>query len=368
VDTVIGLEEAKRLLSPLLGAGRRTLLAVSGGPDSVALMRLCASLGKLHDVGKLHAATVDHGLREGSLDEAERVGAWAGECGVPHVILSWECRKPTTRIQARARDARYALLHAQMRAVGASLLITAHTLDDQAETVLMRITHGSGLAGLAGMKTLSERDGIAHARPFLAIPKARLVATCLANAWPFIEDPSNSDLRFARGRWRKLAPDLAREGMTAARLAKLAERAARAEDALRSKTEEAFEAACIPSIRDGFALDMTRMFQREPREIALRMLLLALARMPSAGRRAPVRLERVETVIEALHAALETRQALKRTLAGAILSYDGGERLSLRPEGPRRRGHIATPGADLAGAGAVRQANQGNSIALSPLV
>jgi tRNA(Ile)-lysidine synthase len=371
VSDPIDLAEAMELLSPILRMARRTLLAVSGGPDSVALMRLCASLAKLDAVGDLRVATVDHGLRGDSRAEAEHVGAWARDCGLPHVILTWEGRKPATRIQARAREARYALLHAEMREIAASLLVTAHTLDDQAETVLMRIARGSGLAGLPGMRPVSERDGLLHARPFLAIPKARLMATCLANAWPFVEDPSNADPRFARGRWRKLAPALEREGLTAARLAKLAERAARAEDALRSKTDEAFAATCVARTRDGFELDMIRLLRREPREIALRMLLHGFAKMPGARRGVPVRLERVENVVDALYAAFEVRQALKRTVAGVVLVYDGGERLSLRREGPRRRGRAGTSGAAPAGGAtrvAVPQANEGNSIALSALV
>jgi tRNA(Ile)-lysidine synthase len=362
----IGLEEARRLLSPCLGTARRALLAVSGGPDSVALMRLCALVANGEPRGELQVATVDHGLREGSRAEAEQVGAWARDCGLAHAILTWEGRKPSTRIQALARDARYALLRARMREIGATLLITAHTLDDQAETVLMRMAQGSGLAGLAGMRPSSERDGFVHARPLLAIPKARLIATCLANAWPFIEDPSNADLRFARARWRKLAPALEREGLTAARLAKLARRAASLEEALQSKAEEAFAAACIAGNQESLVLDMVRLARHEPREVALRILLRGLAKMSDAERRVPVRLERVENVVDALYAAFETRKALKRTLAGAILAYDGGERLSLRREGPRRRGGATSAGA--ARLAAAPHANEGNSIALSALV
>ena len=152
-------------------------------------MRLCALVAEKNPFPAIFVATVDHGLRENARAEAEKVGAWARECGFAHAVLRWEGRKPTTRIQESARTARYALLHARMREIGARLLITAHTLDDQAETVLMRMAHGSGIAGLAGMRPLSARDGLIQARPFLSIPKPRLLATCRVNDWPFFAGP-----------------------------------------------------------------------------------------------------------------------------------------------------------------------------------
>ncbi|MGC1579232.1 MAG: tRNA lysidine(34) synthetase TilS [Beijerinckiaceae bacterium] len=368
----IGLDEAKLLLLPLLGSARRALLAVSGGPDSVALMRLSTLVAKAERMAALEVATVDHGLRENSRAEAEEVGAWARDCGLAHAVLSWEGRKPSTRIQERARAARYTLLHARMRESGATILITAHTLDDQAETVLMRIAHGSGIAGLAGMRPLSEQNGLIHARPFLSVPKGRLVATCHANGWPFVEDPSNENSRFARARWRKLAPVLEKEGLSAARLAKLAERAASFEEALESKTEAAFAAVCIEERADGLVLDMERMVRREPREVALRLLLRAVTVSGGGERSAPIRLERAENLLKVLCEAFSTRKPLKRTLGGALLAYDGAERLFLRREAARRRGGKREGGDSKPALPArVRDAspaNQSNSIALSALV
>ena len=201
------------LLAPAAEDAKRALLAVSGGPDSVALMRLLARLSRAGLDCEVEVATVDHGLRPGSRQEAERVRAWAMDCGFPHHLLSWEGAKPKTRIQEKARAARYELLAAKAREIGAGVLITAHTQDDQAETVLMRLAHGSGLAGLAGMRMRSKRDGIVLARPFLGTPKARLVATCEANGWPYVADPSNADpalrpgaLAQARRRARRRGP------------------------------------------------------------------------------------------------------------------------------------------------------------------
>src|SRR4029077_6606812 len=115
------------------------------------------------------------------------------------------------------------------------------------------------------------RDGIELARPLLGVPKARLVATCEANGWPFVEDPSNADPRFARARWRKLATALAAEGLTARRLAQIAERAALADAALEAKATEAYALARLARGPEGLKLDARRLMQ-EPREIALRLL------------------------------------------------------------------------------------------------
>src|ERR1700753_1499446 len=127
------------LFAPL--AGRRALLAVSGGPDSIALMCLAAEWRE-HGAAKgasIFVATVDHGLRAYARMEPETVGAWAGSLGLPHEPLAWEGAKPATRIQERARAARYALLRAHARSLGADFLLTAHHADDHDETILFRM-------------------------------------------------------------------------------------------------------------------------------------------------------------------------------------------------------------------------------------
>ncbi|MBN6823114.1 tRNA lysidine(34) synthetase TilS, partial [Methylobacterium organophilum] len=173
------------------------LLAVSGGPDSSALMHAAA---RLRDAtgASLRVATVDHGLRPESGAEAEAVGRAARALGLPHAILTWAGAKPGTGLQDAARRARYALLAAHAEAVGAGLVLTGHTRDDQAETVLIRLAAGSGPAGLAGMR--AERDlgpGLALGRPFLHLPKASLVAWCAARGVAYARDPANGDPRFA---------------------------------------------------------------------------------------------------------------------------------------------------------------------------
>jgi tRNA(Ile)-lysidine synthase len=194
------------------------LLAVSGGPDSTALLVMAAEWS---GGPSLHAATVDHALRPESAAEAADVARLAARLGLPHVILRWEGEKPCTGLPARARKARYDLVSSEAARVGARVIVTAHHLDDQAETVLMRLSRGSGLAGLAGMAARTRRGAVEIARPLLDIPKAELLAFCDARALPYACDPSNQNPAFARPRWRRLAASLAAEGLDAPALRRL---------------------------------------------------------------------------------------------------------------------------------------------------
>src|SRR5436305_4996684 len=150
-DSPIAVSEAAQLFADLADAAI-LILAVSGGPDSTALMWLAARWrDALESSPKLVAATIDHALRKESAREARAVARLAKNLNVEHVTLRWTGRKPKTGIQEAARNARYRLLSEEAHRQNASHVVTAHTLDDQAETVLFRIARGSGLSGLRGM-------------------------------------------------------------------------------------------------------------------------------------------------------------------------------------------------------------------------
>ena len=323
----LGGDEARTLFAPLAGADA-ILLAVSGGPDSTALMGLAAALAA--EIPRLAVATVDHGLRPGSRDVAEAVVAQAAALGLGARILTWDGAKPATRIQEAARRERYRLLTDGARAVGASHLVTAHTLDDQAETLLLRMSRGSGLAGLSGMAACVRRDGIAHMRPFLGVPKCRLVATCRAMQLSAVEDPSNADPRFARARLRRLLPSLAEEGLDARRFAVLARRMAETRAAIDRTARQALLDAAVPGEPDSY---VTGRLIHEPEAVLYRALELLLAKAGPSGK---PRLSRVERLAGELCTAAAARLPLRRNLLGALVDFDGLDRLSVTPEPPRR--------------------------------
>lgn len=178
-------------------------VAVSGGADSLALMflldRWAVALG-----GKISALTVDHGLRPESAAEARQVAAWARGAGIDHHILAWLGDKPASGLQAAARRARYDLMTAWCRQAGVLHLATAHSQNDQRETVAMRQARGGAAQmGLAGMSLISTRDGVRLLRPLLPVTGAALRAFLAARGAAWIEDPSNTQGRFERIRWRQ---------------------------------------------------------------------------------------------------------------------------------------------------------------------
>src|SRR5882757_11527627 len=228
----ISVQDAKELFADFKAAPA-IVLAVSGGPDSVALMWLMARWRRaLADGPRLFAVTVDHGLRNEAAREAREVKRLAQGLDLPHRTMRWAGDKPQTGVPAAARTARYRLLAQAARAAGATHVFTAHTRDDQAETLLMRLLRGSGIAGLAAMARQSERDGVLLARPFLHVSKSQLIATLKKAKLGFADDPTNRDLNFTRPRLRTLMPVLAAEGGDTRNLARLAARLARANQAV----------------------------------------------------------------------------------------------------------------------------------------
>lgn len=310
------------------------VLAVSGGPDSMALLLLVAELRRHASLPPIVVGTVDHALRTGSADDAKNVEKAARTQGLDCRRLFWNGPKPTRAVQEKAREARYRLLTELCAAVGADHLVTAHTGDDQAETVLFRLVRGSGWAGLAGMAPTRELSGFTLARPLLGVAKARLVATCQAAGAAFCEDPANTDPRFARARMRRIMPLLAAEGWDAAALNRLAGRIARAEDALRHAADAASRACrCPPDDAGAVRLDAAQLMAL-PREIAIRVLGRAVQDADGA----PRRLDRLERLAERVTDAAAARARLCATFGGVLLTLTPDRLLAVRREAPRRRG------------------------------
>jgi tRNA(Ile)-lysidine synthase len=324
------------------------LLAVSGGPDSIALMVLAARWRAALKRGpQLVAVTIDHRLRAESAREARAVKQLAARLRIRHRTMRWTGDKPATGLQEAARAARYRLLAVAARAAGAGHVLTAHTLDDQAETVLLRMARGSGLTGLAAMARESILIGQTRAslqrsaplllvRPLLDLPKARLLATLDAGLIAFCDDPSNRDPRFTRARLRELMPVLAGEGLDAKRLALLARRLRRAEAAIEFAVDVAAVAVSDAAWTHGdpILLDAEK-FIRLPAEVALRVLGRAIVH---AAGELPLRLGRLEALYDMLaqsDSAPLRPNRMRRTLAGAQITLAGG-RLTIERAPPRR--------------------------------
>ncbi|QQO19780.1 tRNA lysidine(34) synthetase TilS [Bradyrhizobium diazoefficiens] len=344
-NSPISAREARRLFAGLKAAPA-LVLAVSGGPDSVALMWLAARWQRSLARGpRLTVVTIDHGLRREAAREAREVKRLAAELGLPHRILRWRGAKPKTGLPAAAREARYRLLAQAARAVGASHVLTAHTRDDQAETLLMRLLRGSGLAGLSAMASLSERDGIVLARPLLDVPKAQLIATLRRAKVGFADDPTNRDTAFTRPRLRALLPVLAAEGGDIRNLARLATRLARANAAVEVLADGAERFLRLrdrgDAPRAGVRSFEASAFAVLPEEVRLRLLLRTI---DALGHEGPAELGKVESLLAVLDQAIATgpraaangRPVLRQTLAGALISLAGG-RIHIAPAPARRR-------------------------------
>ena len=343
-DGPITEAEAARLFGALESVPA-LILAVSGGPDSTAMMWLAARWrDELEKSPKLIAVTIDHGLRKESAREARAVARLAKTLNVEHVTLRWTGRKPKTGIQEAARNARYRLLSEEAHRQNAMHILTAHTLDDQAETLLFRMARGTGVSGLVGMRWF---DGIPVSgakpanlvRPFLEVPKARLIATLKAAKVPYAVDPSNSDARFTRPRLRKLMLSLAQEGLTAERLGKLAKRVERAEEALFVALNAAQLALCPGPWPDGDPLSAdAEAFVDLPEEIGLRLLSRMIVHVGQQGGAELGQLEALYSELQAMGPHIRTDREfgpVRRNVAGALVTLSSAF-LTVEREPPRR--------------------------------
>lgn len=257
-------------------AGRRPGalgVAVSGGSDSLALLQLTAQWAQTCDA-RVEVATVDHGLRAEAADEARRVAETCAGLGLGHHLLHWRGWDRRGNLQARARAARYGLLAGWGRAQGLDQILLGHTMDDQAETFLLRLARKSGVDGLAAMDPVFARDGQDFGRPLLGVSRQALRRYLLAQGLDWCEDASNSDPAFERVRMRRALEILAPLGIDAAALARSAAHLGAARDAL--EAQAAMTAAQICQIDGGDVIFDRAALDRAPAEIQHRLLSAAL--------------------------------------------------------------------------------------------
>jgi len=242
-------------------------VAVSGGADSMALVVLAHDWVRQRG-GRIDALIVDHGLRAASANEAALTAERLKALGVDAHILQWQGPKPVNGIQAAARRTRYALLDGWCRTNGVLHLAVAHHADDQAETFMMRVRRGSGPDGLAAMAPVRTLAACRLLRPLLDFPKSRLCATLQARGIGWVEDPSNSDPKYARTAIRR---ELADSIDAAAGVLIATRRFARARHALETETAR-WLAAHATLDRTGYMVCDTRALAGTSAEIRLRVL------------------------------------------------------------------------------------------------
>ena len=274
--------ELSQVYDVLFAGHDHVVLAVSGGADSTALMHLAVAWRHLRisaatPAPNLSVVTIDHGLRRESAAETVTVADAAAALGLPHVTLVWAGPKPTTGLQAAARAARRDLLSAYLSDNNWPAVAMAHTADDQAETLLMRLARGSGVDGLGAMRPVTPLGaGQSILRPLLSVPKNTLTAYLAAHRIGWTEDPTNQSPDFERVRVRSFLDATAAHGIGLDRraLARSASRIARASHALSGLTIRAWAERGSHARFDplGYAVLNWDWLVAQPEEIRLRLL------------------------------------------------------------------------------------------------
>ena len=288
-------------------------LAVSGGPDSTAMMQIAALSKKLKN-NNVTVIVVDHGLREESKNEANIVGQNAKLLGFKFKILKWDGVKPKTRIQEIARKTRYKLMTSWCKKKGIEKLFLAHHLDDQVETFLMRLGKGSGVDGLAVMNYVTEISSLKLVRPFLEIPKTRFIKILSITNLEWISDPSNFSSDYKRSRIRKILPILSKEGINSKQIGLVIKRMRSAKDALNTQTNILLKKYLSNVDNVAYFLNKELLKDAKEKEILLRVLEKIF--MNISGSIYPPRRNKLENIISWI---LKNNNIKAKTLTGVVV-------------------------------------------------
>ena len=316
-----------------LNDAKGLVLAVSGGPDSTALMALVAAWPKRPPT---LVVTVDHGLRREAAEEAAMVAANAERLGLPAQIVKAGPITGRGNLQAAARAVRYGLLADTAKAAGHDTIVTAHHRDDQAETFLLRLARGSGVYGLAAMAPATVFDGLTLARPLLGVSRQALASVAQASGLAFVDDPSNADMRYDRVRMRKLLPLLTGHGLSAERLAETADRLGRAAQAIDAEATKLLSQA-VTADDFGVVQGDPAPFRQAHPEIGLRALARLLQAVSGSHYTPGMKpLERLYPAIADKHS-----KPIRRTLHGTMVAISPGRFTMLREWGRRGPENLA---------------------------
>ena len=272
---------------------QRIAVAVSGGADSLCLTFLLKKWADKNRV-KLFAFTVDHGLRLESAKEASAVHLQLKNLGLTHQILKWVGKKPKTRVEELARQARYNLLQKACQKNKVQYLFLAHHVEDQCETFWARFAHKSGLDGLCAMQERSDLKGLILVRPLLDVSKKEIVEYLKKNKMTWIEDPMNYSPLYERVLWRKRQGTLSQIGLVPDTINILTKRLTRVKQAIDFYTNSFIKNSVLLS-PVGYAFIGKMAWEMSPYEIRLRSLLHLLPLV--SGQNKIVSLESVEKLL-----------------------------------------------------------------------
>ena len=297
--------------SDINGKYQHVAVGVSGGVDSLALCLLAQTWGQQNGI-KITALTVDHGLRKESAREAAQVKSWLTRRGIPHVTLMLNEPFPRYGIQAFARKWRFQLLGDWCRINLADVVMLAHTIEDQMETICMRILADSGPEGLSGIRRNTVVGGLRILRPLLKISKGRLIATCSALNQGWVVDPSNQDTRYCRVKIRQLMPYIEKTGLESNKMIRLAS----AMEKLRNAFDN-FSASFIKNnggiLKTGIAWINVSGFEKMPNKFKELLLLRLLVTV--GGATWPSSKKKITRLIE----SLKQEKVIRITLGGCVI-------------------------------------------------
>lgn len=302
-------------------------VAVSGGGDSMALLALLHRWGTPKS-RTIFAATVDHGLRPEARAEADFVAKWCSARGIQHRTLTIPSLSGSGNLQASARNARYEALVDWADSVQRFMtVLTAHTMDDQAETVLMRLARGSGAEGLAGMDPVRWWQGVKWIRPLLGFRRTDLREWLREEGVPWIEDPSNDDTRFDRIKARQALEVLGPLGISVEGLAATADRLRRQVGVLEADADELENRALLNSPNEPHAeIDREEVRRAHP-DTAMRFLAETIRRIGGRDYRPRFR------ALEPLYQRIMRKYPVRTTL-GLCLVEANETTVTVRPEHP----------------------------------
>ena len=302
-------------------------------------------------------ATVNHGLRSEAANECDFVVEQAQKLTFKSTVLeppSHLNKAPqnlhrATGIQEWAREARYQALETYMHQHNIRWLMTAHTRNDQAETIMMRLSAGSSMRGLTGMKALTTRNHITLFRPFLTVSRAQIIATCHEAGIEFLDDPSNHQTHFTRVRWRSMMPMLADEGLTLKRIETFGKRCNDADEAITHYAHHLIHNARI--LEDNTRFDL-QLWINQPFAVVCRAFELIftsahtflLHEEKSDDRSYHLRLSSIEAFTQRyLRRDAPQVAPLRLTLAGMLISINARNQLHIMREKERKRGRKSRP-------------------------